>query len=70
MKNKFTTSLYFTFLFILSSVSLQAQTVNQSLDVTWSFGLGTTNQVATYTEGTQNYFNPDYFSVASNLKLL
>ena len=70
MKNKFTTSLYFTLLFILSSVSLQAQTVNQSLDVTWSFGLGTTNQVATYTEGTQNYFNPDYFSVASNLKLL
>lgn len=70
MKNKFTTSLYFIFLFILSSVSLQAQTVNQSLDVTWSFGLGTTNQVATYTEGTQNYFNPDYFSVASNLKLL
>ena len=70
MKNKFTTSLYFTFLFILSSVSLQAQTVNQSLDVTWSFGLGTANQVATYTEGTQNYFNPDYFSVASNLKLL
>ena len=70
MKNKFTTSLYFTFLFILSSVSLQAQTINQSLDVTWSFGLGTTNQVATYTEGTQNYFNPDYFSVASNLKLL
>ena len=70
MKNKFTSSLYFIFLFILSSVSLQAQTVNQSLDVTWSFGLGTTNQVATYTEGTQNYFNPDYFSVASNLKLL
>ena len=70
MKNKFTTSLYFTFLFILSSVSLQAQTINQSLDVTWSFGLGTANQVATYTEGTQNYFNPDYFSVASNLKLL
>ena len=70
MKNKFTTSLYFTFLFILFSVSLQAQTVNQSLDVTWSFGLGTANQVATYTEGTQNYFNPDYFSVASNLKLL
>ena len=70
MKNKFTTSLYFIFLFILSSVSLQAQTINQSLDVTWSFGLGTANQVATYTEGTQNYFNPDYFSVASNLKLL
>ena len=39
MKNKFTTSLYFTFLFILSSVSLQAQAVNQSLAVTWSFGL-------------------------------
>ena len=35
MKNKFTISLYFIFLFILSSVSLQAQTVNQILDVTW-----------------------------------
>ncbi|NCB83579.1 MAG: pectin esterase [Bacteroidia bacterium] len=70
MKNKFTTSLYFTFLFILSSVSLQAQSVNQSLEVTWPFGTGTADQVATYTVGTQDYFNPDYFTVASNLKLL
>jgi pectin methylesterase-like acyl-CoA thioesterase len=50
--------------------SLKAQTVNTTTDVFWPFGNGTVDQVATYTAGTEGYFNPDYFTVASNLKLL
>ncbi len=50
--------------------SLKAQTVNTTTDVFWAFGAGTAEQVATYTAGTEGYFNPDYFTVASNLKLL
>ncbi len=50
--------------------NLKAQTVNTTTDVFWPFGTGTADQVATYTAGTEGYFNPDYFTVASNLKLL
>ena len=70
MKNIFTRLYLLAFLFIFSFINLQAQSVNQSLEVTWPFGTGTADQVATYTVGTQDYFNPDYFTVASNLKLL
>ncbi|MEZ7867074.1 MAG: pectinesterase family protein [Paludibacteraceae bacterium] len=70
MRNIFTRLYLLAFLFIFSFINLQAQSVNQSLEVTWPFGTGTADQVATYTVGTQDYFNPDYFTVASNLKLL
>lgn len=67
MKKQFTV---FFLTLITGLFSLSAQTVNTTIDVFWPFGVGTANQVATYTAGTEGYFNPDYFTVASNLKLL
>lgn len=65
---------YFIFLyvFILQGFTIQsfAQDVNTTADITWAFDLGTAQQVATYTAGTEGYFNPDYFTVGSNIKLL
>lgn len=60
-------SLFFVlFAFMLNT---SAQNVNTSTDVFWPFGAGTADQVATYTSGTEGYFNPDYFTVASKLTL-
>ncbi len=59
-----------SFTLILNIVCINAQTINTTTVVFWPFGTGTANQIATYTAGTEGYFNPDYFTVASNLKLL
>jgi pectin methylesterase-like acyl-CoA thioesterase len=55
---------------ITGTVYSAVQTVNATTDITWPFNLGTADQVATYTSGTQDYFNPDYFTTGTNLKLL
>ncbi len=60
----------FTLVFSVFTFNMKAQTVNTTTDVLWPFSLGTTDQVATYTTGTEGYFNQDYFTVGSNLKLL
>ena len=54
----------------LFPVMLFAQAVNTTSQVTWAFDLGTASQTATYSGTTSSYFNPDYFSVGSNLTLL
>ncbi|MFW9596341.1 MAG: hypothetical protein ACMV0Y_00150 [Paludibacter sp.] len=51
----------------LFPVMLFAQAVNTTTQVTWAFDLGTASQTATYSGTTSSYFNPDYFSVGSNL---
>ncbi len=59
-------------IFILHIFVLQtyAQDLNTTVDITWTFDQGTSTQTAAYTAGTESYFNPDYFTVGSNLKLL
>jgi len=47
-------------------VALSAQTVNSPSTVTWSFGLGTTGQTATYTTGTEGYFSTNWVALGSN----
>lgn len=63
-------SLVLFFVFFFGWIQVNAQTVDTSTDIFWVFDNGTTSQVATYTSGTEGYFNPDYFTVGSNLKLL
>lgn len=46
--------------------SLFAQ-INTTTTITWPFGTGDEGQMATYTEGTSDYFKPDHVSVGSNL---
>src|SRR5574344_1132356 len=58
------------FLFLtMGFVTLQAQSVNENTTLTWPFGLGGADQVATITpEATVNYFAANWTSIGSNLK--
>lgn len=44
-----------------------ASTVNTTTTIKWTFGLGTSGQVATYDTGISDYFNQDYVEIGSNL---
>lgn len=69
MKKHFTFFLFAVLLYMVPQLS-NAQAVNANAEVFWSFGLGTANQVATYSNGTDVYFNQDYVAVGENLNLL
>jgi pectin methylesterase-like acyl-CoA thioesterase len=56
----------------LPSAHITAQTsdtpeVDTAATITWSFSLGTTGQVAIFSEGTADYYSTNYVSAGSNL---
>lgn len=61
-----------TFSFILLAfipIVLLAQTVNTTSIITWPFNLGTADQTATYSTGTDIYFSSNWISTGSNLPI-
>jgi len=51
----------------LCFISGKSQTVDSKTTVTWPFGLGTVGQVATFSEGTADYFSLNFVSAGSKI---
>lgn len=52
---------------IVCTLSAAAQTVSTTTTITWPLNLGTEGQVATYSDGTGDYFKPDHIALGDNL---
>ncbi len=58
---------FLTFLFTLFSLSLSAQTVNTTTQISWPLNLGTADQVATFSLNTGQYFSQNWLDKGSNM---
>ena len=68
MKTRFSLQLFFTMLVAFNVLTINAQTVNENVSLTWPFGLGTNNQVCTIQPTVaHDYFTTDWTTVSSNL---